>query len=334
MGGLNYKDAGVEREMLAKFKSYIMGISLTNLDGGKIFRLLGKFSSAVQIPGGFREPALLLSVDGVGTKLKIIAEANKYELAGYDIVNHSVNDIIAIGGTPYYFLDYISFTKLSPTALRRLAQGIVSACRESGIVLVGGETAQMPGFYKEGDFELVGVIVGFVERDCIIDGSRIKLGDRMLALPSSGIHTNGFSLVRKALFEKGKMSIRTRFNGAPLWRSLLIPHRNYLAETKDLLERFELKGIAHITGGGIEENVRRILPKGLKPRFNFANLPQYPIFKLIQEKGNISESEMFRTFNMGAGMVYVLSPGEFGKAYNYLAKAQKCPIDLGEIVGG
>jgi phosphoribosylformylglycinamidine cyclo-ligase len=282
---------------------------------------VGPFAGLFRL-GQYREPVLVASADGVGTKLKLAALLGRHDTVGVDLVNHCVNDILTAGAEPLFFLDYLASSDLGEDEKVAVVRGLVSACRAAGCALIGGETADMPDLYAPGDFDLVGFIVGVVERDRIIDGSTIQEGDVLLGLPSSGLHTNGYSLVRQ-VFGIGKGGAQTggrpadpvrqgrildRYYpglGVTLGEMLLIPHRCYYQELRPLLGH--IKGMAHITGGGIPGNVARILPDGLAARFDRGSWRVPPIFELIQKTGRISDDEMYRVFNMGLGMVLACS---------------------------
>ena len=261
------------------------------------------------------------SVDGVGTKLKIASALAKHNTIGIDIVNHCVNDILTCGAEPLFFLDYIAMGKLVPEQVEAIAQGLASACREVGCVLIGGETAEMPGLYAGEDYDLVGFIIGVVEKGMIIMGKTIVVGDTIVGLPSSGLHTNGYSLVRK-LFGETKSALDAYYPelGRTLGEELLEPHRCYYHQLKPLLPL--IKGMAHITGGGLIDNVPRILPQGMAAKFNGRSWAIPPIFQLIQQRGNISQNEMYRVFNMGIGMVVICSPENVGQLREQLPEAK------------
>jgi len=256
---------------------------------------------------GYKEPVLVSSVDGVGTKLKIASALDKHDTVGIDIVNHCVNDILTGGAEPLFFLDYIAIGKLVPEKVAAIVQGLAQACGEVGCALIGGETAEMPGFYTGEDYDLAGFIIGVVEKGGIIMGKTIAPGDAIIGLPSSGLHTNGYSLVRK-IFGETRSALETVYPelGRTLGEQLLEPHRCYYHQLKPLLPL--IKGMAHITGGGLIGNVPRILPEGLATQFNGQAWNVPPIFQLIQKQGNVDRDEMFRVFNMGIGMVLVCSP--------------------------
>jgi phosphoribosylformylglycinamidine cyclo-ligase len=277
---------------------------------------VGPFAGLFRL-GSYREPVLVASTDSVGTKVKLAALANGFDSVGHDIVNHCVNDILTSGAEPLFFLDYIGNTGLTDDAKADVVRGCVEACRAAGCSLLGGETADMPGTYREGDFDLVGFIVGVVERDAIVDGSAIRMGDVLIALPSDGLHTNGYSLVRKVFrigLDEDPDAERERLNATydglegTLGAALLAPHRCYLDALRPVLGK--LHGIAHVTGGGIPGNVPRVLPAGLAARIDRASWRVPAVFRLIQETGGIDDEEMFRAFNMGVGIIVAVDPAE------------------------
>jgi len=276
---------------------------------------------------GFNQPVLVSSVDGVGTKLKIACALARHNTIGIDIVNHCVNDILTCGAEPLFFLDYIAMGKLVPEQVEAIAQGLAQACREVGCALIGGETAEMPGLYAGEDYDLVGFIIGVVEKEKIIQGKTIALGDTIIGLPSSGLHTNGYSLVRK-LFGVTKSALNTHYPelGRTLGEELLEPHRCYYHQLKPLLP--SIKGMAHITGGGLIGNVPRILPQGVATQFRSRAWTIPPIFHLIQQRGNIDQSEMYRVFNMGIGMVVICSPRDADQLTQSLPQSKI----IGEVV--
>jgi len=288
----------------------------------------GFFGSMFQFKG-YDEPILVSSVDGVGTKLRIASLLGKHDTVGIDIVNHCVNDILCCGAEPLFFLDYIAMGKLRPKQVEAIISGIVQACLEVGCSLIGGETAEMPGMYSEQDYDLVGFIVGVVEKGNVVDGSSIVSGDVILGLPSSGLHTNGYSLVRKAFGIEANPSCLDKFYpelGKSLGEELLRVHQCYYPQLKPVLPL--VKGIAHITGGGFEGNIPRILPQGLAARLHKDSWHVPPIFKLVQKDGGIEEAEMYRVFNMGVGMTVVCSPQQVASIASVLPEART----IGEIV--
>jgi phosphoribosylformylglycinamidine cyclo-ligase len=275
---------------------------------------VGPFGSLFQLPS-YRDPVLVASVDGVGTKVKLAPLLGRFDTVGVDIVNHCINDIFTCGAEPLFFLDYIASSTLGEDEKVTLVQGMASACCAVGCALVGGELADMPDIYAPGDFDLVGFVVGAVERDAVIDGSAIREGDALLGLPSSGLHTNGYSLVRKIFRvgvggdpEQERAALERSYPslGTTLGEALLAPHRCYYNQLRPVLPH--LRGIAHITGGGLIDNVPRVLPEGLAARFERESWEVPPIFSLIETEGKVERGEMYRTFNMGLGIVVVCSP--------------------------
>jgi len=274
---------------------------------------------------GYQQPVLVSSADGVGTKLKIATTLAKHDTIGIDLVNHCVNDILTCGAEPLFFLDYIAMGKLVPEQVEAIARGLAQACREVGCSLIGGETAEMPGLYTGEDYDLVGFIIGVVEKDKIMMGKAITEGDPIIGLPSSGLHTNGYSLVRK-IFGIDQLGDYYSELGRTLGEELLEPHRCYYPQLKPLLPF--IKGMAHITGGGLIDNVPRVMPKGLTAQFHSQAWAVPPIFKLIQEHGNIVQDEMYHVFNMGIGMAIICSPEDVSHLIGQLPEAKV----IGEVV--
>jgi len=320
-----YTKAGVDIDAAARAKQLISRLAQSTFRP-EVLSGVGFFGGLFDFKG-YRQPVLVSSVDGVGTKLKIASALDKHDSIGVDIVNHCVNDILTCGAEPLFFLDYIAMGKLVPERVAAIVQGLAQACREVGCALIGGETAEMPGLYTGEDYDLVGFIIGVVEKKDIIKGDKIAMGDSIIGLASSGLHTNGYSLVRKVFGEKRKaLSEYYPELGRTLGEELLEPHRSYYRELKPLL--LLVKGIAHITGGGLIDNVPRILPPGLMARFNSQAWAVPPIFRLIQERGDVSREEMYRVFNMGVGMVVVCSSGNV----NQLTQALPGARVIGEVV--
>ncbi|AEB12933.1 phosphoribosylformylglycinamidine cyclo-ligase [Marinithermus hydrothermalis] len=279
----------------------------------------------------YAHPVLVASTDGVGTKTLLAAKTGRWEGIGFDIVNHSINDILVQGARPLFFLDYVASSRLEPEVLGAVLDSLAAACQAAGIPLLGGETAEMPGVYHKGGLDLVGTIVGVVERDRIVDGRRTQSGDVILALPSSGLHTNGYSLARKA-FETWNLSEPLdELGGKTLADALLEPHRSYLEPVTRLLEAgLPVHAMAHITGGGVEGNLPRVLPEGLGAVIEKGTWPVPPIFPLIQRAGHVSEAEMYRVFNMGLGFLVVLPEAHAEEARQALGEA----YPVGRIVEG
>lgn len=302
-----YADAGVDIDAANRATEKIRELARRTFNSrtlSDIGSFGGMFDGAFP---GMRQPVLVASADGVGTKLKVAFETGVHNTVGRDLVNHCVNDILVQGARPLFFLDYIATGKLSPDVIASVVEGITSGCRENGCVLLGGETAEMPGFYAEGEYDVAGFIVGVVDREHIIDGRRIEAGDVILGLPSAGLHTNGYSLARKLFFEDAGVSPNTFVDelGETVGEALLKPHLSYLPALTELLDLGLIKGLAHITGGGLLENIPRILPAGTAVEIRQGSWPVLPIFTLMQRLGNIEMFEMFRTFNMGVGMALI-----------------------------
>jgi phosphoribosylformylglycinamidine cyclo-ligase len=305
-----YAQAGVDIAAGDRTKERIKGVA-ARASRLEVLAGVGPFSALFRLGGGYRDPVLVSSTDGVGTKVLLARAMGIYDTVGRDLVNHCVNDILTSGAEPLFFLDYLASSSLEEDRKVEIVAGMAAACEEAGCALIGGETADMPDIYRPGDFDIAGFIVGVVERDQVIDGSGIAAGDTLLMLPSSGLHTNGYSLVRK-IWELGKgddahdRAVLERVEpslGESLGVALLEPHRSYLDALRPVLPR--LTGIAHITGGGIPGNVPRILPDGLTARFDHTAWEIPPLFRLIQQTGEIDTPTMFRTFNMGVGIILV-----------------------------
>ena len=314
-----YAAAGVNIDVAAKAKELIRKHARSTLRP-EVLGGIGFFGGLFEFKG-YQQPVLVSSVDGVGTKLKIASVLAKHDTIGMDIVNHCVNDILTCGAEPLFFLDYIAMGKLVPERVGAIAQGLASACRQAGCALIGGETAEMPGLYTGGDYDLAGFIIGVVEKEKIITGRTIAAGDTIIGLPSTGLHTNGYSLVRK-IFGETKSALGAYYPelGRTLGDELLEPHRCYYHQLKPLLPL--IKGMAHITGGGLIGNVPRVLPQGLMAQFHAQAWTVSPIFKLIQQRGNVSRDEMYRVFNMGIGMVIICSPKNVGQLRGALPEAK------------
>ncbi|MES2023625.1 MAG: phosphoribosylformylglycinamidine cyclo-ligase [Patescibacteria group bacterium] len=269
-----------------------------------------------EIVKNYKNPVLVQSIDSVGTKLSIAKLMNKYDTVGEDMVNHSCNDVLAMGAKPITFLDYVAHEKLDPKVMEAMVKGMAKACKEAGVALIGGETAELPGVYTKGEHDIAGVITGVVEKDQIITGEKIKVGDIVLGFPSSGLHTNGYSLARKILFEMANHTVKSKgkLTGKTIGDVLLNVHVNYCKPVFSLLDKgVEIKGIAHITGGGLLENIPRVLPKNVNAEIMKGSWPMLPIFSYMQQAGKVSEQEMYRVFNMGIGLTIIVSPKEKNK---------------------
>lgn len=317
-----YARAGVDIKAADKAKELIKRLARPT-SRPEVLTDIGLFGGMFQL-AGYTEPVLVSSVDGVGTKLKIASFLNKHDTIGIDLVNHCVNDILTCGASPLFFLDYIAMGRLVPEKVESIVSGLAQACKNVGCALIGGETAEMPGIYQGDDYDLVGFIVGVVEKANILNGSSIAPGDVVLGLPSSGLHTNGYSLVRKVFnIDKDPASLQVLYPELKrtLGDELLQPHRCYYSELKPVLSM--VKGLAHITGGGFEGNIPRIIPQGMAVQIDKNSWSIPPIFKLIQERGKISETEMHRVFNMGIGMVIICSPQQASELAAALPETQK-----------
>jgi len=279
---------------------------------------------------------LVSGTDGVGTKLKIAFALNKHNTVGIDLVAMSVNDIITCGAKPLFFLDYISIAKLSEKVVVELIKGVTEGCKMADCALLGGETAEMPGFYPEGEYDLAGFAVGIVEKSKIIDGRKIKEGDSVIGIASNGLHSNGFSLIRKVLLEDKKYELDEKLTvlKSTLGKELLRPTRIYVKPVLYLLEKYKVLGIAHITGGGLLENIPRILPKGVSIQIDQKSWPKPPIFSLIQKEGKIFDEEMYRTFNMGIGMVLIVPQNDASKVINELKMIRYDSYIIGKVIKG
>ncbi len=295
----------------------------------------GLFRPAID---GLDEPILVSSADGVGTKLAVARLAGDFSTVGQDLVNHCANDILVQGATPLFFLDYVGAGVLEPKAVVELVRGLAAGCRENACALLGGETAEMPGFYQEGDYELVGFIVGMVDRKALLDGSRVRSGDLLIGLPSSGLHTNGYSLARHVFFERLGLSVDDRIPGIEdrreLVRILLEPHRSYLPALRPLLGHPALHAMAHVTGGGLTDNLPRILPGGTQAFIRVGSWQIPELFLAIQKHGEVDTAEMFRVFNMGIGMVLVVDPDAAGEVLGVLAGEQQKAMPIGTVQAG
>ncbi|HEY0348891.1 MAG TPA: phosphoribosylformylglycinamidine cyclo-ligase [Pyrinomonadaceae bacterium] len=331
-----YAEAGVDIDAANRATEKIKELARTTFNA-RTLSDIGSFGG--MFDGAFpnmRQPVLVASADGVGTKLKIAFATGIHNTIGRDLVNHCVNDILVQGARPLFFLDYIATGRLSPETIASIIEGITAGCRENGCVLLGGETAEMPGFYADGEYDVAGFIVGIVDREKIIDGRTIQAGDVVLGLPSAGLHTNGYSLARKLFFDHAGYEPATYLDelGETVGAALLKPHSSYLRSLEGLLDSGRIKGLAHITGGGLLENIPRILPEDTAVEIKRGSWPVLPIFELMQRLGNIDESEMFRVFNMGAGMVLICDQLDAEKILSHLHSIGESCYTVGAIVPG
>ena len=329
---ISYADAGVSidnaNKAVAKIREYARA-TFNERTLTEIGSFGGMFSGAFP---GMADPILVASADGVGTKLKLAFETGVHNTVGADLVNHCVNDILVQGARPLFFLDYFATGKLEPDVTASVVEGMARACKENGCVLLGGETAEMPDFYPSGEYDLAGFIVGVVDKSKVIDGKTIEPGDVVLGIPSNGLQTNGYSLARKLFFEVGGYKADSYVDElvATVGNALLATHQSFLPQIGPLLDSGKIKGLAHITGGGFLENIPRILPEGVSVEINRGTWSELPIFGLMQKLGNVSDHEMFRTFNMGIGMVMVCSESDKDELCNSVAGC----VEVGIAVAG
>ena len=309
MSKIDYRQSGVDidagNDAVRRIKALARGTYTPGVLSG-----VGSFGGLFALDGTIQDPVLVASADGVGTKLKLAFMTGIHDTIGVDLVNHCVNDILVQGAQPLFFLDYLATGRLSADVAEQIVRGMASACRENGCALLGGETAEMPGFYAAGEYDVAGFIVGIVDRADVIDGRGIERGDALIALPSSGLHTNGYSLARRIAFDELRLtpdSIVPEL-GETVAAALMRPHRSYLSDIRPLLGRKLIKGMAHITGGGITENLPRTLPDGLSFSLDRDSWTVPPVFSWLQRAGSIDDDEMFRTFNMGVGLILITSP--------------------------
>ena len=325
---INAKAMAIERAKVAIRSTFTPGV-LGDVGGfGGLFR---------PDLSGYGEPVLVASTDGVGTKLKVAFETGRHDTCGADLVNHCVNDVLVQGAKSLFFLDYVATGKIDPSVLQKVIEGIAQGCRENGVALLGGETAEMPGFYAAGEYDIAGTIVGIVDRKKIIDGSRIRAGDVALGLPSAGLHTNGYSLARDVLFGRLKKNPQDRLpelGGATIGEVLLAPHLSYWKALDPLLARDVVHGMAHITGGGFFENIPRVVPKDLEVVVEAGAWPVPPIFEVIERAGEVSFEEMHRVFNMGIGMVVFAAPDDLGGISQAWADIRQGWFAIGKVRAG
>lgn len=333
---LSYRDAGVDidagNQAVELMKRHVRSTYRPEVLGD-----IGGFGGLFALNSGkYRQPVLVSGTDGVGTKLKVAFMADKHDTIGQDGVAMCVNDILVQGAEPLFFLDYLAVGKLEPEKVAAIVSGVAMACRESGCALIGGETAEMAGFYPDGEYDIAGFAVGVVDRDKIITGEKIKPGDVLLGLPSSGVHSNGYSLVRKICFDVKQFSVDTYIPelGRTLGEELLEPTRLYPKSCLPLIEKFDLHGMVHITGGGFYDNIPRVLPEGCGVEVTTAAWPQPPIFALLQEWGGVAKAEMYRTFNMGIGMILIVSPEDAPRVQADLAARNEKSYVIGKVTQG
>ena len=328
-----YAEAGVDidaqDEALSRIKQHVRSTATSG-----VLSDVGSFGGLFRLDlSDIEQPVLVASADGVGTKLEVAKRVGDYSTVGVDLVNHCVNDILVQGARPLFFLDYVGAGVLEPEAMEQLVSGVATACRNNGMALLGGETAEMPGFYQPGDYELVGFVVGIADRARLLTGDRVDRGDVLIGLPSSGLHTNGYSLARKVVFEVLGLGVEQPFpgeTGESVGEVLLTPHRSYLPDLQPLLAEAGLHALAHITGGGLIDNLPRVLPDGLGAEIDLGSWLPAPVFTAIADAGKVGRDEMFRVFNMGVGMVAIVAPEFVSQALEDLEGSWT----LGKVVEG
>ncbi len=326
---ISYRDAGVDMEagdaLVEQIKPYAKRTMRPEVLAG-----IGGFGSLFEMPKKFKNPVLVSGTDGVGTKLKLAFELNKHDTVGIDLVAMSVNDILVQGAEPLFFLDYFACGKLEVGTAAEVIKGIAQGCEQSGCALVGGETAEMPGMYPAGEYDLAGFAVGCVDKESIINGTTIAAGDVVLGLASSGAHSNGYSLIRKLIANSG-IDFESYFHGKPFKDVVMAPTRIYVKPLLQLIATLPVKGMAHITGGGITENVPRVLPAGLTAEIKKGSWTMPPLFTWLQAQGNVTDSEMYKTFNCGIGMVVIVAKEQAAAAQKLLSDAGESVFEIGSI---
>jgi phosphoribosylformylglycinamidine cyclo-ligase len=333
---ITYADAGVDIDRANRTKQRIKYLAHKTFTRG-VLSEIGGFGGLFQVDKTkYVDPVLVSSVDGVGTKLKIAFAMGLHSTVGADLVNHCVNDIAVQGAAPLFFMDYLATGKLEPTIAEKVVEGIADACKHNGCALIGGETAEMPGFYPDGEYDLAGFIVGVVERDRIITGKDVQIGDVILGLASNGLHTNGYSLARKLLFEVAHYSPEDYVNEIKnkVGNELMRTHKSYWPSVKKLVAAQCVSALAHVTGGGITENLPRVLPRGTGAAIDLGSWPVPPLFEHLRQLGNVPQEEMLRTFNMGLGMLLVVPLAKFKKAQTVLERVGEKAFTVGRIVKG
>lgn len=333
---VTYADAGVDISRANRTKQRIKYLAHKTFTRG-VLSEIGGFGGIFAIDKTkYVDPLLVSSVDGVGTKLKVAFEMDLHSTVGADLVNHCVNDIAVQGAAPLFFMDYLATGTLDSAVAEKVVEGIADACKHNGCALIGGETAEMPGFYPDGEYDLAGFIVGVVDRDKIVTGKDVQIGDIILGLPSNGLHTNGYSLARKLLFEVARYSPETYVNEIKnkVGNELMRTHRSYWPVLKKMTDAQCVVAMAHITGGGITENLPRVLPRGTAAAIELGSWPALPIFEHLQQLGNVPKEEMLRTFNMGLGMLLVIPAAKFKKAQSVLERVGEKFYTIGRIIKG
>jgi len=329
-----YREAGVDIDLADRLVDRILPMAHATYRKGVVGDIGGFGGLFSPRMAGYRDPVLVSGTDGVGTKLKIAQTIGKHDTVGIDLVAMCANDVVTCGAEPLFFLDYFATGKLDINVGQQVIKGIADGCRMAGCALIGGETAEMPGFYAPGEYDLAGFVVGAVERKKILDASKTKPGDVLIGIASSGLHSNGFSLVRKVFVEERGYSYKSRLKGlkTPLGLELLKPTRIYVKTVLEMTRRFKIRGVAHITGGGITENTPRVFPKGLSALIKRNSWKPQPIFKILQQEGGVNEAGMYRTFNMGIGLIMVVSRADAQGAVKLLKRKGERVYIIGEVV--
>jgi phosphoribosylformylglycinamidine cyclo-ligase len=333
---MDYKASGVDIDAGQETVRRIKALARSTFTAG-VLSEIGSFGGLFRLnTTGWKEPILVSSADGVGTKLKVAFMTNQHRTIGVDLVNHCVNDILVQGARPLFFLDYLATGRLQPDIAEQIVDGLARACRDNGCALLGGETAEMPGFYQEGEYDLAGFIVGAVDGEQLVDGRSISAGDVLIGLPSTGLHTNGYSLARRIAFDHLGLSADSRVEelSGTIGDVLLTPHRSYLHAVYPLVVKGAIKGMAHITGGGITDNLPRILPAGTGARIDRRAWDTPAVFRWLQRSGGVPDDDMFRTFNMGVGLILVCPPALVETVVDDLRTRHESPIVMGDIVRG
>jgi phosphoribosylformylglycinamidine cyclo-ligase len=326
---LSYREAGVDIDAGDRLVENIKPFARRTLREG-VLAGIGGFGALFEVPKRYRQPVLVSGTDGVGTKLKLAFELDRHDTIGIDLVAMSVNDVLVQGAEPLFFLDYFACGRLDVAAATQVIKGVALGCEQAGCALIGGETAEMPGMYAPGEYDLAGFAVGVVEKDRIIDGARIAPGDAVLGLASSGPHSNGYSLIRRIL-ERSRAELSGDFDGRTLGDALLTPTRIYVKPLLELMSEVDVKGLAHITGGGLIENIPRILPSDTLAQLERGSWPQPPLFGWLQHAGDIADAEMWRVFNCGIGMVVVVAQADAEQALHILGRAGETAYRIGTI---
>lgn len=329
---VDYRQSGVDIDAGNEVVRRIREMAASTYTPG-VLSGIGSFGGLFALDGQTPDPVLVASADGVGTKLKVAFMAGVHDTIGVDLVNHCVNDILVQGARPLFFLDYLATGRLAPDVAEQIVRGVAAGCRANGCALLGGETAEMPGFYADGEYDVAGFIVGLVSRAGVVDGRSVGAGDVLIGLPSFGLHTNGYSLARRIVFEHLGLTVDSLVPelGETVGAALLRPHRSYLQVVMPLLERGWIKGMAHITGGGLTENVPRTLPEGRTPKIDRSSWQVPPLFAWLQRSGGVADDEMFRAFNMGVGMVLVTAGSQAGEMLAELQAAGEPAWVLGHV---